>query len=154
MAQASWRAVLLLQHAGCLYPTADCIPLQPIGYGHAAVESLVEAVATAKPDCSALAIQRDNGSQYTGKSFRKAASNFGIKLKLIWKSTPWQNCRIESFHGSLKQESIRPHDFANYREAEAVIAEAFRDYNQTRPHSALPYVPPDEFAASWEAGYK
>ena len=109
-----------------------------------AVESLVEAVATAKPDCSALTIQCDNGSQYAGKKFRKAATNFGIQLKFIWKSTPQQNGHIESFHGSLKQEYIWPHDFANYQEAEAVIAEAFRDYNQARLHSALKYVPPEE----------
>ena len=119
-----------------------------------AIESLVEAVATAKPDCSGLTIQCDNGSQYAGKKFRKAASNFGIKLKFIWKSTPQQNGHIESFHGSLKQEYIWPHDFANYQEAEAVISEAFRDYNRNRLHSALKYVPPEEFHASWEAKHK
>ncbi|MBI1658248.1 MAG: hypothetical protein IS632_05675 [Thaumarchaeota archaeon] len=54
---------------------------------YVAVESLVEAVATAKPDCLGLTIQRDNGSQYAGKKFRKAVSNFGIKLKFIWKNT-------------------------------------------------------------------
>ena len=70
-----------------------------------AMESL-EAVATAKPDRSGLTIQCDNGSQYAGKKFRKAASNLGIKLKFSWKSTPQQNGHIESFHGSLKQESI------------------------------------------------
>ena len=119
-----------------------------------AVESLVDAVATAKPDCSALTIQCDNGSQYAGKKFRKAASNFGIKLKFIWKSTPQQNGHIESFHGSLKQEYIWPHDFANYQQAEAVIADAFRDYNHVRLHSAVQYVPPEEFHASWEAAHK
>ncbi len=29
------------------------------------------------------------------------------------------------------------------------MAEAFRDYNRNRLHSALKYVPPDEFTASW-----
>ena len=116
-----------------------------------AVDSLVEAVATAKPDCSGLAIQCDNGSQYAGKKFRKAASRLGIRLKFIWKSTPQQNGHIESFHGTLKREYIWPHDLANYQQAEAVISEAFRDYNRNRLHSALKYVPPDEFTASWGA---
>ncbi len=119
-----------------------------------AVDSLVEAVATAKPDCSGLTIQCDNGSQYAGKKFRKAASHLGIKLKFIWKRTPQQNGHIESFHGTLKREYIWPHDFSNYQQAEAVIAEAFRDYNRNRLHSALKYVPPDEFTASWEAEHK
>ena len=106
-----------------------------------AVESLVKAVAAAKPDCSKLTLQCDNGSQYAGKRFRKAASILGISLKFIRIHTPEQNGHIEAFHGTLKREYIWPHDFANYQQAEAVIAEAFRDYNRNRLHSALKYVP-------------
>lgn len=119
-----------------------------------AVESLVEAVAAARPDCSKLTLQCDNGSQYAGKKFRKAASILGINLKFIRTRTPEQNGHIEAFHGTLKREYIWPHDFANYQQAEAVITEAFRDYNRNRLHSAVQYVPPDEFLASWEARYK
>ena len=57
--------------------------------------------------------------------------------------------RPESFHGAPKQEYIWPHGFANYQEAEAVTSEAFM-YYQTMLHPAK-YVPPDEFAAPWEA---
>ena len=67
------------------------------------------------------------------------------------------HARAERSHGifiPLKQECIWPHDFANYQEAETVIAEAFKDCNQARLHSALKYVPPDELATSWEAGHK
>ncbi len=119
-----------------------------------AVESLVESVAAANPDCSRLTLQCDNGSQYAGKRFRKAASILGISLKFIRTHTPEQNGHIEAFHGTLKREYIWPHDFANYQQAEAVIAEAFRDYNRNRLHSALKYVPPDEFLTSWEAAHK
>lgn len=119
-----------------------------------AVESLVEAVAVAKPDCSRLTLQCDNGSQYAGKKFRKAASLLGIDLKFIRIHTPEQNGHIESFHNTLKREYIWPHDFSNYQQAEAVIPEAFRDYNRNRLHSSLKYVPPDEFLASWEARHK
>ena len=96
-----------------------------------AIESIVEAVSAAKPECANLTLQCDNGFQYTSRNFRKAVSLLGIHLKFIW-----------------------PHDFANYQEAEAVIAEAFRDYNQDRLHSALRYVPPKEFLTSWEETHK
>ncbi len=99
-------------------------------------------------------LQCDNGFQYAGKRFRKAASRLGIRPKFIWKSTPQQNGHIEAFHGTFKREYIWPHDFANYQQAEAVMAEAFRDYNRNRLHSALKYVPPDEFLVSWEAVHK
>ena len=119
-----------------------------------AIGSLVEAVAAAKPDCSKLTLQCDNGSQYAGKKFRKAAALLGIRLSFIRTHTPEQNGHMEWFHGTLKREYIWPHDFANYQEAEAVISEAFRDYNHARLHSALKYVPPDEFLVSWEAKHK
>ena len=93
-------------------------------------------------------------SQYASKKFRKSMSLLGTSLAFIRTHTPEQNGHIESFHGTLKLEYIWPHDFANYQEAEAVIAAAFRDYNQARPHSALKYVPPDEFMATWDAEHK
>ena len=119
-----------------------------------AIESLVDAVSAAKPDCPTLTLQCDNGSQYASKKFRKSMSLLGISLAFIRTHTPEQNGHIESFHGTLKLEYIWPHDFASYQEAEAVIAAAFRDYNQARPHSALKYVPPDEFMATWEAEHR
>ena len=119
-----------------------------------AIESIVEAVSAAKPECANLTLQCDNGSQYTSRNFRKAVSLLGIHLKFIWNHTPQQNGHIEPFHNTLKREYIWPHDFANYQEAEAVIAEAFLDYNQDRLHSALRYVPPKEFLTSWEETHK
>ena len=98
-----------------------------------------------------LTLQCDRGSQYTSKNFRRAISLLGIKMKYTWIYTPQQNGHIESFHNTLKREYIWPHDCANYQEAEATISEAYRDYNQNRLHSALKYVPPDEFLAPWEA---
>ena len=69
-----------------------------------AIESIVEAVSAAKPECANLTLQCDNGSQYTSRNFRKAVSLLGIHLKFIWNHTPQQNGHIESFHNTLKQE--------------------------------------------------
>ena len=144
----------------CYYIVLDIFTRQWIAYrfstlatADVAIESIVEAVSAAKPNCSTLTLQCDNGSQYAGKKFRKAMSLLGIRLTFIRTRTPEQNGHIESFHGT-QLEYIWPHDFANYQEAEAVIAAAFRDYNQARLHSALKYVPPEEFQESWEAEHK
>lgn len=114
----------------------------------------MEAVAVAKPDYSNLTLQCDNGSRYAGKKFRKTASLPGIHFNFIRIHTPEQNGHIESSHGTLKREYIWPQDFSNYQETEAVISEAFRDYNRSRLHSVLKYVLPDEFLASWETKQK
>ena len=39
-----------------------------------AIESIVEAVSAAKPECANLTLQCDNRSQYTSRNFRKAVS--------------------------------------------------------------------------------
>jgi len=119
-----------------------------------AIRSIVDAVATAKPDCSKLIIRTDNGSQYSSQDFRKTIMLLGIKQEFIWHHTPEQNGHVESFHKTLKKEYIWPHEFANYQEAEVVLADAFADYNSARIHSALGYLTPDEFMELWEMKHK
>ncbi len=119
-----------------------------------AIESIVNAVVIAKPDCSKLIIRTDNGSQYNSRDFRKAVALLGIKQEFIWHHTPEQNGHVESFHKTLKKEYIWPHEFANYQEAEVVITKARIDYNDSRIHSALGYLTPDEFTELWEMTHK
>jgi transposase InsO family protein len=119
-----------------------------------AIDSIVNAVAMAKPDCSHLILRTDNGSQYNSRDFRKAVISLGIKHEFIWHHTPEQNGHVESFHKTLKKEYIWPHEFANYQEAEIVLAKACADYNGSRIHSALGYFTPDEFMELWEMTHK
>lgn len=48
-----------------------------------AIQSVVDVVATAKPDCSKLIIRTDNGSQYISRDFQKSVMHLGIKQKFI-----------------------------------------------------------------------
>jgi len=120
----------------------------------AAVDSITNAIAVAKPDCTKLVIRTDNGSQYVSKKFRESITIFGVRQEFIWHHTPQQNGHVESFHKTLKKEYIWPHEFANYQDAESIIADAFADYNSSRIHSSLGYVTPDEFLVSWECKHK
>lgn len=116
----------------------------------AAISSIVNAIAIAKPDCTRLIIRTDNGSQYVSKKFREAITVLGARQEFIWHHAPQQNGHVESFHKTLKKEYLWPHEFANYQDAEIVIAKAFEDYNNHRIHSALGYMTPNEFIESWE----
>jgi putative transposase len=107
-----------------------------------------------KPDCAKLVIRTDNGSQYVSKKFRESIAIFGARQEFIWHHTPQQNGHVESFHKTLKKEYIWSHEFANYQEAEMVLADAFTDYNHSRIHSSLGYVTPDEFMMQWEMKHK
>jgi putative transposase len=120
----------------------------------AAIQGIVNAMVTEKPDCSKLVIRTDNGSQYVSKKFRKSIQILGARQEFIWHHTPQQNGHVESFHKTLKKEYIWPHEFANYQSAEITIAKAFDDYNYSRIHSALGYITPNEFVKSWEMKHK
>lgn len=140
------------------FNVVDCFTRKWIAYafdvhatGDVAIDSITNAVAAEKPDCARLRLRTDNGNQYTSRDFRRAVQALGIgKHEFIWKNTPEQNGHVESFHKTLKKEYIWPREFANYQEAERVIAEALADYNKERIHSSIGYMTPAEFAELWE----
>lgn len=101
-------------------------------------------------DPKELTLRCDNGSQYRSWAFRESMKDLGIKkLEYIHYNTPEQNGHVESFHKTLKKEYVWTHDFKNYQEAEIAIADAFKDYNENRIHSALGYKTPYEFLSSY-----
>ena len=53
-----------------------------------------------------------------------------------------------TFNGKLRDECLNTHWFTNLRQARDVIESWRTDYNKVRPHSALGYATPKEFA-SW-----
>jgi putative transposase len=57
------------------------------------------------------------------------------------------NCFIETFNGSLRDECLNVHWFESVEEAKAKIEAWRRDYNESRPHQALREQTPAEFAA-------
>ena len=59
---------------------------------------------------------------------------------------PTQNAHIESFNGRLRDECLNVSWFWNLFDARAKIAAWREDYNSRRPHSALWYLTPEEFA--------
>ena len=58
-----------------------------------------------------------------------------------------ENGYIESFHGKFREECLNEHWFLTLDDARETIEDWRIDYNQVRPHSALAYLTPDEFAA-------
>lgn len=93
------------------------------------------------------AIRTDQGPEFTGKALDQWACQHGVQLKLIQAGKPTQNAFIESFNGRFRDECLNDHWFTSLAEARILIAAWRRDYNQHRPHSALDYQTPAEFAA-------
>jgi len=95
-----------------------------------------------------LEIVLDNGPEMISKALDEWAYRNKVHLNFIEPGKPNQNAFIESFNGRFRDECLNEHWFANLGEARRIV-EAWRlDYNQDRPHSALGYLTPNEFATS------
>lgn len=67
-----------------------------------------------------------------------------IDIRRPGKST--DNCHIETFDGSFRDECLILHWFETLEETKAIIEAWRRDYNESRSHSTLNGLSPDEFA--------
>jgi transposase InsO family protein len=64
-----------------------------------------------------------------------------------------QNGHAESFNGKFRDECLNAHWFTSLRQARSIIENWRMDYNGVRPHSALGYATPDEFARANSASF-
>jgi putative transposase len=94
------------------------------------------------------AIRTDQGPEFTGRALDQWAYRHGVQLKLIAPGKPTQNAFIESFNGRFRDECLNDHWFESLHAARTIIGAWRRDYNDQRPHSALGYRTPAEFAAT------
>ncbi len=140
-----------------LFNVVDVFTRKWVGYSsdvsagkNAAIESIVNAIASEGQYLSKLTIRTDNGSQYVRNKFRESVQLLGARQEFTYYNTHKQNGHIESFHHTLKKEYIWPCEFASYQDAEVVIANAFSDYNHSRIHCAIGYLTPSELLKSWE----
>ena len=93
-------------------------------------------------------IKSDNGSEFISKVMDKWAYERGVELDFSRPGKPTDNAMVESFNGRLRQECLNEHWFMSLQDAQDKI-EAWRGhYNETRPHSALNWMSPNEFARS------
>ena len=97
------------------------------------------------------AVRTYQGPEFTSRALDQWAYANGVTLKLIQAGKPTQNAYIESFNGKFRDECLNEHWFTTLAHARAVIAAWRQDYNEQRPHSALNYLAPSEFAAKHRA---
>lgn len=97
-------------------------------------------------------IRSDNGPEFTSRALDQWAYEHGIRWHYIQPGRPMENGYVESFNGRLRDECLNENWFCDLAEARQTIEVWRRDYNQCRPHSALGYRTPEEFAKSAAGG--
>lgn len=111
--------------------------------GRAVVRAL-ERLGAARPLPAQLVL--DNGPELISRALEAWAHDHAVALHFIDPGKPIQNAHCESFHGRLRDECLNEHWFLSLGDARRIVEAWRQDYNRRRPHSALGYQTPAEFA--------
>lgn len=91
-------------------------------------------------------IVSDNGTELTSNAILKWCGEHRIEWHYIAPGKPMQNGFVESFNGRMRDEFLNETAFRNLAHARDLIAAWVDDYNTQRPHSALGYETPADYA--------
>jgi len=109
------------------------------------VSALEQAIAQRQPR-QGLVHHSDRGSQYACREYVNLLESHGILPSMSRPANPYDNASCESFMRTLKREEIYANTYRDLEDLRARIEEFIeRYYNRIRLHSALGYLPPEEF---------
>jgi len=91
-------------------------------------------------------LRSDNGPEFIAGHLSLWLLSQGSRSRFIKPGSPWQNGHAESFMARLRAECLNAEVFHNLADAKLKLSVFRRYYNQQRPHSALGYIPPAQFA--------
>ncbi len=91
-------------------------------------------------------IRSDNGPEFIAEAVKGWLTEAGVGTLYIEPGSPWENGYCESFNSRLRDELLDRELFTSLIEAKVIVEEYRQHYNRRRPHSALGYRTPAEFA--------
>jgi putative transposase len=93
-------------------------------------------------------IRSDNGPEFIAKAVKRWLEVSGVRTLYIEPGSPWENAYSETFISRFSDELLKREVFADLLEAKVLVEDYRGHYNHHRPHSALDYQTPVEFAAA------
>lgn len=92
-------------------------------------------------------LRSDNGKEFTGRTVSSRLRAAGIEALAVEAGCPWENGVVESLNSILRDEMLNTEVFRTVQ-AGRDMAMAWRlEYNHRRPHGALGYLAPADYAA-------
>jgi transposase InsO family protein len=93
-------------------------------------------------------IRSDNGREFIAATLTDWLATHGVTAAFIEKGSPQQNCYVERFNGTMREELLDGELFHTVLEARVVIGDWIETYNCSRPHRGLGMMTPAAFAAA------
>jgi putative transposase len=93
-------------------------------------------------------IRSDNGPEFVAKAIKQWLEVSGVRTLYIEPGAPWENAYSETFISRFGDELLKREVFADLLEAKVLVEDYRGHYNHHRPHSALGYQTPAEFAVA------
>jgi putative transposase len=110
-------------------------------------EEVVETLATLfRRRCEPAFIRSDNGPEFVAKAVKRRLEASGVETLYIEAGSPWENAYSETFISRFSDELLKREVFADLLEAKVLVEDYREHYNHHRPHSALGYRTPAQFA--------
>lgn len=92
-------------------------------------------------------IRSDNGPEFISKEFQLWLQNRKIGWSKIEKGKPQQNCFVERFNRTMREDFLDANLFFTADHADEMAALFQQEYNYVRPHESLNDLTPIEYAA-------
>jgi putative transposase len=108
----------------------------------------LEAALESRRPAPGLIHHSDRGVQYASRRYRERLTEAGIRGSMSRTGNPYDNAQVESFLKTLKHEEIYLHDYVTLQDVIERLPHFLEEvYNRKRLHSALGYLPPEEYEA-------
>jgi len=105
------------------------------------IEIILQRAKEKFPDARPRIIS-DNGPQFIAKDFKEFIRLSGMTHVKTSPFYPQSNGKLERFHGTIKDECIRPGVPLSLDDARRMVEKYISHYNNVRLHSAVSYVAP------------
>lgn len=87
----------------------------------------------------------DNGPEFRSKELDKWCFDKGIEIQFSRPGTPTDNCHIESFNGTFRNNCLGVNYFSSLKNARTLIDNWWNKYNCERPQKRLKGMTPIEY---------
>ncbi|MET8170244.1 IS3 family transposase [Streptomyces sp. NPDC005329] len=145
---------LPLQNGEFLYlaTVLDCFSRKVVGWSIAShmrtslVADALRMAAATRGGLDGAVFHSDHGAQYGSRAFAGLCDQFGVIRSMGAVGTSADNVACESFHASLKRETLQgAHDYGDASTCRRTVFAWLARYNTRRRHSANGHLSPDEY---------